>query len=120
MSKILVIDDEPDVLEFQKAFLSRRKHEVQTAATFKGAIEAIKDFSPDVIFCDVRLESDTAGLDILAQAKLLKPDVSFYLITGLVDKETEEKGRALGAREVLPKPISNEKLEEKIKQAVSI
>ena len=118
MPRILVVDDEPDVLEFQKAFLSRRKHEVQTAATFKEAIEAVKNFLPDIIFCDVRLDSDTTGLDILQQAKSLKPDVIFYLITGLVDKEVEEKGQALGAREVLSKPISNEKLEEKIKQAV--
>ncbi len=117
MSKILVIDDEPDVLEFQKAFLTRRKHEVFTAANSIDAINALKQYSPDIVFCDVRLDCDTAGLDILKQAKQLNPNINFYLITGLVDREIEDKGVALGVKEVLSKPISNDMLEQKIKES---
>ncbi|MBU4346066.1 MAG: response regulator [Candidatus Omnitrophica bacterium] len=118
IKKILIIDDEPDVLEFQKSYLSRRKYQVTTASNTKEAIETIKNESPDIVFCDIRLETDTAGLDILEQAKKIKPDMVVYLITGLPEVEVEKKGLALGAKELLHKPITNEILEGKIKEAI--
>ena len=114
MAKILLIDDEPDVIEFQKKYLERRKHIVSTAANTQEAMDSIKRESPDVIFCDVRLETDTAGLEILAQAKKIIPNTIVYLVTGLTDKEIEEKGFALGAKEILIKPLTNEALAQKI------
>ena len=117
--KILIIDDEVDVLEFQKSYLSRRKYTVFTAANTIDALEVIKNESPDIVFCDIRLETDTAGLDILEQAKKIKPDMIVYLITGLPEVELEKKGLALGAKEVLDKPFSLEALEQKVKEALT-
>jgi CheY-like chemotaxis protein len=117
--KILLIDDEPDAIEFQKSFLTRRNYVVFTARNTDEAINIIKERAPDIIFCDIRLETDTAGLDILAQAKKIKPDIIVYLVTGLLDKDIRESGIALGAKEVLIKPASNEDLEKKIKEASS-
>ncbi len=119
MANILVVDDEPDVLEFQKAFLERRKHSVFIASNTNDAVEAVKANNFDIIFCDLKLEQDKSGLDILEQAKKIKPQVTFYLISGFVDKETEEKGLSLGAKEVLSKPLKNDKLEEKISEAIT-
>lgn len=110
----MIVDDEPDVLEFQKAFFSRRKHQVFTASNKTDALCILKNELPDIIFCDLRLDTDNAGLDILEQAKLIKPDLTFYLITGLADGSIEEKALKAGAKEVLTKPISNEALEKKI------
>lgn len=112
--KILLIDDEPDVVEFQKHYLERRQYEVITAATTQDALEAIKNNSPDIVFCDLQLETDTSGFEILKQAKKLKPGLPVYLITGYVDQDTEEKGLSLGAKEVLGKPLSYEELEKRI------
>lgn len=114
--KILLIDDEPDIVEFQKSYLTRRKYEVVTATNTKQAIEAIKNTSPDIAFCDIKLETSTSGFDILEQAKKLKPEMIVYLITGYLDKDTEQKGLSLGAKEVLTKPITNEVFEQKIKE----
>ena len=116
MAKILLIDDEPDVIEFQKKYLERRKHSVSTAANTLEAMALINKESPDVIFCDVRLETDTAGLEILAQAKKIIPNTIVYLVTGLTDKEIEEKGSALGAKEILIKPLTNEILAQKVQE----
>ncbi len=117
--KILLIDDEPDVIEFQKSYLSKRKYEVLTATNTKEAIEAIKNESPDIVLCDIKLETSTSCFGILEEAKKLKPEIIVYLITGYLDKETEEKGLSLGAKEVLGKPLPNEELEKKIKEALS-
>ncbi len=116
--KILLIDDEPDLIQFQKLFLMRRNYRVITALNTNEAIEAIKKESPDIVFCDIRLDSDTAGLDILEQAKEIKPDIIVYFVTGLVDRNIEERSLALGAKGFLIKPISNEALEDKIKEAI--
>lgn len=119
MAKILLIDDEEDILEFQKAYLVRRKYEVVTAANTHTAIEAIKNESPDIVFCDLRLkESDTAGLDILEQAKKIKPKLIVYLITGLLEKEVADKAAALGAKGFLIKPLQGQALEDKIKEMI--
>jgi two-component system response regulator SaeR len=117
--KILLVDDEPDVIEFQKHYLERRKYEVITAVNTKEAIEAIKNSSPDIAFCDIKLETSTSGFDILEQAKKLKPEMVIYLVTGYLDKETEQKGLSLGAKEVLTKPLPNEQLEKRIKEMFS-
>lgn len=109
----MVVDDEPDVVEFQKSYLTRRGYQVFTAGSTPEAIEAIKKESPDIVFCDLRMETDTAGLDILEQAKKIKPDITVYLISGFTDKAIEERGLALGAKEILPKPLPNADLEKK-------
>ena len=110
--KILLVDDEPDILEFQKSFLLRRKHEVIIAFNTIDAIEAIRIHTPDIVFCDVRIDSDRAGLDILKQAKEINSEIKFYLVTGLLEKELQMQGLELGAREVLTKPITNEDIEK--------
>lgn len=118
MPKILFVDDEPDLLEFYRSYLSRRKYQVLTSSNRSEAIESIKKESPDIVFCDIRLETDIAGLEILEEAKKIEPDIVVYLITGLMERDIEEKGLSLGAKEVLHKPISHQMLEEKIKEVV--
>ena len=118
MPKILIIDDEPDVIEFQKSYLLRRKYEVFTAVNTPQALEAIKNYSPEVVFCDLRLETDTSGINIIEQAKKIKPNLIIYLVTGIIDKEIESEALAKGAKEILHKPLSNEELEKKIKEVL--
>lgn len=118
MPKILIIDDEHDVIEFQKSYLQRRKYEVFTAINTPQALEAIKNNSPDIVFCDLRLETDTSGINIIAEAKKIKPNLILYLVTGIIDKEIESEAVAKGAKEVLHKPLSNEDLEKKIKEVL--
>ena len=119
MAKILIVDDEPDVLEFQKAFLTRRKHEVVIAGNAREAIEVATKELPEVVFCDVRIDSDRAGFEVLEAIKKIKPDAVVYLITGLIDSDTEEQGLSIGAKEVLTKPLPNDVLEKKINEALS-
>jgi len=116
--KILLVDDEPDILEFQKSFLMRRKHEVTTAFNTNDAIEAIKNNLPDIVFCDMRIDSDQAGLEILKRAKEINSGIEFYLVTGVLEKELQVLGLGLGAKEVLTKPITNEAIEKRILEFV--
>lgn len=116
--KILIIDDELDILEFQKSYLSRRKYEVLTASTTNQALELIKTEPIGIVFCDVRLETNTSGLYILEEAKKIKPELTIYLVTGLPEVEIEKQALSLGAKELLRKPITNEEIEKKIKEVM--
>lgn len=119
MPKVLLIDDDQDILEFQKKYLLRRKYEVFTAMDIPASVEAVKKESPDIVFCDLRLkESDTAGLDILEQIKKIKPELTVYMVTGLLEKEMADKAAALGATGFLIKPLRGEALEDKIKEMI--
>lgn len=117
--KILLVDDEADVIEYQRRYFERRKYEVVTATNTKQAIEALKNTSPDIVFCDIKLETETSGFSILEQAKKLKPELIIYLVTGYLDKDIEQKGLSLGAKAVLGKPLSNDDLEQKVKELIS-
>ena len=117
--KILLVDDEPDILEFQKSYLLRRKHEVITALNTNDAIDAIKNGIPDIVFCDICIDSDRAGFEILKQAKEINSKIEFYLVTGLLEKELQVVGLGLGAKEVLTKPISNEAIEKRISESIN-
>lgn len=111
-----MVDDESDIIEFQRRFLSRRGHQVWVATNTVDALKVIREIMPEVVLCDIRLEEDDSGLKILKEAKRLKPDMVVYLVTGLVDKALEEKALSLGAEELLIKPLSAEILEEKFKK----
>lgn len=117
--KILFVDDEVDVVESQKSYLSKRGYLVFTATNTKDALETIKNESFDLVFCDIKLETETSGFDILEEAKKLKPGLDIFLITGYLDKDIEDKGLALGAKEIIHKPFSLQDLENKIKETLS-
>lgn len=118
-TKILIISCDPDVREYQKHFLERRKYQVLTTKNPQEAIELIKANSPDIVLYDIPFKSFEVSLDILPKLKSIKPVIIVYLITTAVDKKLETKALALGAKEVLFKPILKEDLEQKIKEVSS-
>jgi len=90
--RILLVDDEPDIIEFQKSFLVRRKHEVLTAFNTPDAISAIRASVPDIVFCDICIDSERAGFEILKQAREINSNIAFYLVTGLIEKNYRARG----------------------------
>jgi len=117
VARILIVDDEPDIVEFQKSFLTRRKHEVFAATDTESALAVIRKETLDIVFCDLRVDTDTSGLDILEEVKKAKAAPAFYLITGIIDRKMQEEALRKGAKEVIYKPVPNQILEAKIKEA---
>ena len=67
--KILVIEDEPSMQEVIKETLENEKYIVESATTFKSALDKIVSFDYDCILLDITLP-DGSGLDILTELKL--------------------------------------------------
>ena len=66
MSKILIVDDYPDVLEAARLVLEKEGHEIATAVTRAEGMTKIDEFKPDLLVLDVMMEEPDDGF-IMAQ-----------------------------------------------------
>ena len=108
---ILVVDDEPDVEAlFRQQFrrdLRTERFTMDFAQSGAQALEKIGqagDASLILILSDINMPGMT-GLDLLPQAKALRPDVPVIMITAYGDAETKRKALERGAEALLTKPI---------------
>lgn len=68
MAKILVIDDNLDICNLLKRFLTKKGHEVETTMSGSNGLELVKRNSFDLILCDFKLR-DIEGPEILQEVK---------------------------------------------------
>jgi len=74
MPKILVIEDEPDMVEAVRMPLEANGYEVISASTGEKGLQMVKEVEPDLIILDVMMETTTAGFQVSLQ--LRSPDSS--------------------------------------------
>jgi two-component system alkaline phosphatase synthesis response regulator PhoP len=115
VKKILIADDEPDILEIIQYNLQGEGFEVSTAKNGNEAIEKAKRILPDLIILDIMMPGKT-GLEvcnILRQQPAFKNTLIIFL-TALSDEGTEIKGLETGADDYLTKPVSPKVLVSKV------
>lgn len=113
--KILIADDEPDIVEIVKFNLEAEGFEVTTAKNGNEAIDAAKKHQPDLIILDVMMPYKN-GIEVCNILRL-QPQFSKTLIiflSALNDETTEIKGLETGADDYLTKPISPKILVSKV------
>lgn len=114
--KILVIDDEPGILNLVTAYLRQEGYEYYTATDGLAGLKATRAFKPDLIVLDIMLPG-IDGLEVLAQ---LRRESNVYVI--LLTAKTEEMdkiiGLSVGADDYLTKPFSPRELIARIKAAL--
>jgi DNA-binding response OmpR family regulator len=66
MPRVLIVDDEPDAVEFLRGFLTAKGYEVLAASNGENAQRRVKEERPHLILLDVRLP-DMNGLEVLRQ-----------------------------------------------------
>ncbi len=119
MIKILVIDDEIDMLESIKKILSQRKDFEQTL--IQDGREALKIVSKeefDIILTDLRI-GNISGIDVLKAALSKFPNATTIVISGYGTIEASVKAMQEGAFDFIEKPFSSTKLFECIDRALS-
>jgi len=104
VNKILIIEDEPSVLEAISAYLRKEGYEVYTAERGYKGLEYFKNIKFDLIILDLMLP-DISGEEI---CKIIRKDSSAYIFMLTAKSSLEEriKGLDLGADEYLVKPFS--------------
>jgi len=109
--RILVVDDEPDLLELVRLNLSQAGFEVDTAATGGEAMKALRNVRPDLMVLDLMLP-DTSGTDLCRE---LRSDAAFaelpiIMLTARADEVDRVVGFELGADDYVTKPFSPREL----------
>ena len=115
VKKILIADDEPDILEIIQYNLKNEGYEVAAAKNGNDALDLAKRFNPDLIILDIMMPGKT-GIEVCNLLRM-QPAFSKTLIiflTALSDETTEIKGLETGADDYLTKPISPKVLVSKV------
>lgn len=115
MAKILITDDEKDILEFLVYNLSKEGYEVITASNGYEALEKIKE-NPDIIILDVLMPviNGYDTLRILRQNENHR-NIPVIFLTAKSSESDEVKGLETGADDYIQKPVSVKKLSARIK-----
>jgi DNA-binding NtrC family response regulator len=83
MAKILLIDDDVDLIEANKAVLAARGHKVVAAYTADEARKALDKGLPDVAVIDVMMETDSAGFDLAREIHEKYPGLPAVILSGV-------------------------------------
>jgi two-component system alkaline phosphatase synthesis response regulator PhoP len=105
--KVLIADDEPDILEILKYNLVNEGYQVFTAKDGDEAIEKARIYHPDLIVLDIMMPRKTGVqvCEILRTQPVFKNTLIIFL-TALNDESTQIKGLETGADDYVSKPIS--------------
>jgi signal transduction histidine kinase len=104
--RVLVIDDDPLILESLRLHLQQAGFEVLMAAHGMGGVKISKEQLPDVILCDLLLP-DVSGYDVLRAVRASEHQLftPFIMITGDTDPGSHRLGMEMGADDFINKPF---------------
>jgi CheY-like chemotaxis protein len=120
MSRVLVVDDEPDVLLLCRLNLQQRGHELLEAADGSTALEIARELHPDVIVLDLMLPG-ISGYDVLEalQRDAETTDIPVLVLTAKSLRADRERSHGLGASAFLTKPFLPHELCEMVDSLVA-
>ena len=115
VKKILIADDEPDILEIVEYNLQNEGYEVATAKNGNEAIDLAKRFNPDLIILDIMMPGKN-GIEVCNILRMQPAfnDTLIIFLTALSDEVTEVKGLETGADDFITKPVSPKVLISKV------
>lgn len=122
MAKILIIDDDADIVEAMKIVLESRKHQVATAGSGEEGLRKLKTNKPDLIILDVMMETGDSGFEV---ARSIKKDTAYknvpiLMLTAIKEKTGLDFGKEAGDETWLPvndymdKPLKPDELLRKV------
>ena len=106
--RILLADDELAILLTLKAILEMNGFEVETAASAREAEQKLAASTFDMVITDMRMETETAGYDVIRAARKQKYNPATAILTAYPALGTEWKNH--GAQSLLVKPVNTQDL----------
>ncbi|MCL5426706.1 MAG: response regulator [Gammaproteobacteria bacterium] len=116
MAKVLVVDDEPNIVLSLEFLMEQAGFEVVTAEDGEQALARVEDTRPDLLLLDISLPG-ISGFDVLERlrSKEATAQLPIIMLTAHGRDVEREKGMALGADDYITKPFSTQSLVEKVK-----
>jgi len=120
MRRILIVDDEPNIVLALELLMKKEGYEVHTVDDGERAVQAAKELRPDLILLDIMMPK-MDGYEVCQKIRsdtLLK-DVSIIMLTAKGREVEREKGMALGADHYITKPFSTRQVVMKVKEIMA-
>ncbi|OPY79034.1 MAG: Cyclic di-GMP phosphodiesterase response regulator RpfG [Syntrophorhabdus sp. PtaU1.Bin153] len=108
-SKVLLVDDNGEIVDILTDFLSMNGCVIYSASTGKEALEALDSTEIEIVILDIRLP-DISGISLLDTIKIKNPTVGVIMITGYHDPNLIVEAMKKGASDFLIKPFEFDKL----------
>ncbi|MFZ1643784.1 MAG: response regulator [Candidatus Contendobacter sp.] len=119
-SKILVVDDEPNIVLSLEFLMKQAGFQVRTASDGEAALTAIAAERPDLMLLDVMMPRKN-GYEV-CQAVRANPDwkgIRIIMLTAKGREVEREKGLALGADDYITKPFSTQEVVERVRELLA-
>ena len=116
MTKILVVDDEPSIINLVTAYLKPEGYEVYTASDGNAGLKSARAFKPDLIILDLMLPG-IDGIELLSRLRR-ESDVYVIMLTARTDETDKVIGLSVGADDYVTKPFSPRELVARVKAAL--
>ncbi len=115
--KILVVDDEPNVIRSLTFVLEKEGYDVSSATNGEGAMAKIQESKPDLMFLDVMMPKKN-GYEVCKEVKSNPSlsDIHIIMLTAKGQQADREKGLNAGADEFMTKPFSLKMIVGKVKK----
>ena len=112
MSKILIIDDDLDILETMGSLLESEGFEIHSAETVEKGMEMIETLGPDLVLLDVMFpEKKTRGFEAAVQIKARHPKLPLFVLTAINREYAFDFSKEdVPAEEFLNKPVKIDRL----------
>lgn len=106
---VLVVDDEPEILQLLELLLSRRGFSVKTALNGLEAISTLNAYDVKVLLTDLKMPA-LSGMKLIELVRMDFPEVKVLVFTGFGSLETETKALKMGVSRYFLKPLPVEEL----------
>jgi CheY-like chemotaxis protein len=116
--RILVVDDEPEVVTILTKYFNDAGYSVDAAAHGGDALIAVSHYRPDVVVLDILMEG-LDGVQVLERIRELDPAIPVIMITGSSDLSLKPAALAMGAFAYVTKPVSLELLLKAVTAALA-
>ena len=114
MPTILVVDDEPNIVELNKLYLENAGYRVLTAYDGKSALQMIRTERPDLVVLDLMLP-ELDGFEVCRSVRQSNADLPIIMLTARDDDIDKIVGLELGADDYMTKPFNPRELVARIK-----
>jgi CheY-like chemotaxis protein len=116
-SKVLVVDDDPEIVTFLSTLLELEGIESSVATSAAAALEQLQQGPPDLVLLDIAMP-DRDGIDLCKELKSdpRTAEVPVFVVSARPGKDVVERALAAGAEEFIRKPFENAELISRIRE----
>lgn len=120
IKKLLIVDDDDDILHFFRMNLPKDRYEIKTALSAKEGFEILEDFNPDLIILDIKMpEEDGWEMNKKIKKDEKLADIPVAFLTAKEDLSDKLSALKEGIIDYIMKPIKSDQIIKRIENIIS-